>query len=374
MLYEHKVSAGTKSFSKPGDSKSSYKDYNGFMTFTALSVFTRKPLHRAKYRILVTGSRGKSSLVRLIFAGLSAAGLDARGRITGVVPRELAPGGERRIVRNAPGHVEEMRWWLRQIPPPTQAIVMENSAVQPELQGLAAEWLRPTLTVWTNARPDHEDAWGPGENSAGSALYRGIPDEGLLLLGAELAGSTHLQKNLAGRRGETVTMGKSSEGYLAANLALAARALDLLGLRGEKPLAAMKNLPPDVADFRIFSTTDKGAEGARIFLASAFSANDLESTEQLFASTGWREDETSVLYCGRRDRAVRLKSFRPFLERGWREVRTLRGDEPLPLVESWIAGCGGSTRKIFGCGNVKGVPLELLLKLERNEAQWILPC
>lgn len=346
------------------------------MTFTALSGFMQKPIHRAKYRILVTGSRGKSSLVRLIFAGLSAAGLDARGRITGVIPRELAPGGERRIVRSAPGHVEEMRWWLRQIPQEAQGLVMENSAVQPELQGLAAEWLRPTLTVWTNARPDHEDAWGPGENSAILTLARGIPDDGLLLLGAELANSPHLQKILPRRRGENIWMEKTDEGYLTANLALATRALDLLDLRGEATVAAMKNLPPDVADFRIFSIIDEGTNDVKIFLASAFSANDLESTEQLFAATGWGEAETSVLYCGRTDRPARLKSFRPFLERGWREVCTLRGDESLAQVERWISGEGsdaGNVRKIFGCGNVKGAPLELLLKLERDGAQWTLP-
>ena len=349
--------------------------FTNFKAFTRLAGFKQQPPPRAKYRILVTGSRGKSSLVRLIFAGLAAAGLDTRGRITGVLPRELAAGGERRIVRSAPGHVEEMRWWLRQIPQDTQAVVMENSAVQPELQGLAAEWLQPTLTVWTNARPDHEDAWGPGEHAATLALARGIPQDGTLLIGEEPASSPHLQKILAERRDETVLMEKRGEGYLAANLALAARALGLLGVRGEASLAAMENLQPDVADFRIFSI-DEGPKNTRVFLASAFSANDLESTALLFASTGWREADTSVLYCGRPDRPVRLKSFRPFLQRGWREVRTLRGDEPLPQVEGWISGDGsntGNVRKIFGCGNVRGAPLELLLKLERNGTAWTLP-
>ena len=61
------------------------------------------------HRILVTGSRGKSSLVRLLCAGLEACGVSPWGRITGVLPRQIGPGGERLIERTAPAHVEEMR-------------------------------------------------------------------------------------------------------------------------------------------------------------------------------------------------------------------------------------------------------------------------
>ncbi len=43
-------------------------------------------------RILVTGSRGKSSVVRLLYAAMQAAGLQTYARITGVVPRELGAG------------------------------------------------------------------------------------------------------------------------------------------------------------------------------------------------------------------------------------------------------------------------------------------
>ncbi|MFA7621915.1 MAG: hypothetical protein WCY56_08760, partial [Aminobacteriaceae bacterium] len=49
-------------------------------------------LTSAPIRVLVTGSRGKSSVVRLLSAALASFGLEVRGRITGVVPRELRPG------------------------------------------------------------------------------------------------------------------------------------------------------------------------------------------------------------------------------------------------------------------------------------------
>lgn len=317
----------------------------------------------AEYRVLVTGSRGKSSLVRLIAAGIAAAGLAVRGRITGVLPREIGSAGERRIVRNAPGHVEEMRWWLRQIPPATEAVVMENSTVHPDLQGLAVQWLRPSLTVWTNAREDHQDAWGCGHEAAVDALLRGVPDDGTLLLSGELGRSGYVMKRLERRHCPVIVSDDAEAGgrdYRSANLALASAALSALGLGSAEAVTAMRDLPPDVADFRVFLPDE------RTSLASAFSANDPASTEALFALLGWREDDTSLLFSDRADRRARRMAFAPFLARPWQEVRMLGGDADPDELMTWMRG-----RRVFGCGNVAGAPLELLARLEREGCKWI---
>jgi hypothetical protein len=323
----------------------------------------------AKYRILVTGSRGKSSLVRLICAGLSAGGTQTRGRVTGVLPRELfsspspASGGERRIVRNSPGHVEEMRWWLRQIPREVEAVVMENSAVQPDLQGLAALWLQPVLTVWTNAREDHQDAWGAGPEAAFTALLRGVPEGCSLLVSAEL-GASRLMKHLEGRKGPIFVLEKDGRDYRESNLLLAEKALNLLGRASEEARAAMRALPHDIADFRVFRLKDGDTR-----LAAAFSANDLQSTEHLFSLLGWTEAETSVLFADRGDRRARRESFAPFLARRWREVRVADKREDPRGIIGWMGG----GKKVFGCGNVAGFPLEILLSLQEEGCEWTLP-
>jgi UDP-N-acetylmuramyl pentapeptide synthase len=120
-------------------------------------------------RVLVTGSRGKSSTVRFLHAALSNAGLQSYARTTGVVPREYGPDGVRTISRSTGAHVEEMRWWLRKLPVSTQAIVLENSAISPDFQALAGKWSRPDVTILTNTVPDHQEAWGPT-----SACRRGV--------------------------------------------------------------------------------------------------------------------------------------------------------------------------------------------------------
>ena len=94
---------------------------------------------KAKYRVLVTGTRGKSSLVRLMTAGFRSAGMACFSRITGVIPTELSPHGVRRIIRSREGHIKELQWWLSTVPPVADAIVAENSAVSEEFQPLAAK-------------------------------------------------------------------------------------------------------------------------------------------------------------------------------------------------------------------------------------------
>lgn len=314
-----------------------------------------------KHRILATGSRGKSSLVRLLFAGLAAQGLNVRGRITGVLPRELSAHGERRILRNAPGHIGETRWWLSQIPSGTEAIVMENSAVHPELQPLAARWLRPTLIILTNAREDHQEVWGKGRAAAEDALLRGIPDGVPLIAGAEAMASPRLAEILR-RRNPPVVTAPDSENFRLANLSIARKAMDYLGLLGENSDRAMCLLPPDIGDFRIFYP-DSGTT-----LAAAFSANDPESSERLFSLLGWKETDTSVVFSDRGDRPARRVGFKPFLKRDWREVLFVRDKAGSGELRRWMRG-----KQVFGCGNIAGGPLTLLQELTEEGCEWTIP-
>lgn len=315
--------------------------------------------HGAKIRVLVTGSRGKSSLVRLICAGLGAKGLDFRGRITGVLPRELSRAGERLIIRNAPGDIAEMRWWLRQIPRDTEAVVMENSAVHPGLQAMAAKWLRPTVVVWTNARPDHQEVWGEGREAAAYALLQGIPKGARLVVSEEIMNFARIKEPLLAQARSILAVPCEELDFRLSNLNLARKALEFYGLLDEKSEDAMTLLPPDVGDFRVFHMTC----GTK--LASAFSANDIISTERLFSTLGWDEGETSLLFSDREDRPYRRASFGPFLRRAWREVLVQKRNARMRQMEAWIQG-----KQVFGCGNIAGAPLALLQKLTGENCGW----
>ena len=321
-------------------------------------------------RVVVTGARGKSSLTRLLHAGLAACGLKVCARITGVLPRALfSPPYEERVIRRAsPANIGEMRWWLGQIPGDTQAIVVENSAVAPELQNFAARLLSPTLAIWTTVRPDHIEAWGPGREGAARTLIRGIP-AGIPVAGGPDLLRPPLPELLRGNGNalHTPDVPEDAE-HNEANRALALLACGLCmpGFDKNAVFSALESLPPDMADFRIL---ENGGDE----LAVAFSANEPESTELLFRETGWNAHETSLLYHHRPDRIARLDGFLPWIaSRAWREVAFTRSDRPFfssgrgivwnDAVDSpdafrrWWKGRG----RVFACGNVAGWPMKFL--------------
>lgn len=318
-----------------------------------------------RVRVLVTGSRGKSSIVRLLHAGLEACGLQTWSRITGVVPRELGPCGVRDIQRSAGAHVEEMRWWLRRVPASAEAVVLENSAISPDLQPLAARWLRPGLTILSNVLPDHQEAWGAGSAAAAEALLAGLPPGGLVLLPAALRADEGLRERLEKRRCATrYAAAEDIEGprHRSVNAGLALAAIDFLGLPVDHARGVVRNTGRDRYDFRI--VRHRGAE-----LALAFAVNDIASTRAVFGDLGWNEESTHVVYNHRKDRPGRLESFRGWLAGGrWREVSII-GDRPLrrPAGARYLKRADATSllgwlqpgERVFGCGNIAGHPLAL---------------
>lgn len=318
-------------------------------------------------KILVTGTRGKSTLVRLLTGGFRTVGIPCWARITGVIPTEFSPSGVRRIERSAPASMEELKWWLERVPENAGAVVVENSAVSPELQGLAARWLKPDLVVWSNALADHQEVWGPGREEARQVLLRGIPPETVCLLGPELW-KDKIARSALLERGCTLFTVKPDGNILEA---MALEAMRHVGV--ECSVIDPSLVPEDPGTFRIVDM-----EGA--LLAFAFSANEPDTTEVIWRNTGWDMEETTLVYNHRRDRPGRLKAFLPILQRAeWGEVlvtgfhpfrhlgraRFTPLSSPEDLVE-----LVRSRGRVFGCGNVAGLPLKCMEHWRKEERFW----
>ena len=137
-----------------------------------------------------------------------------------------------------------------------------------------------------------------------------------------------------------------------------------MGLDSKKGEDAASSLVSDVADFQVIPLGDSE-------LAAAFSANDLATTKLLFASLEWKMEETTILFNSRRDRPERLKAFLPWLRQpGWKRVlfmgaRLLYPRKGIKYISiSSIADVEEllkREKKVFGCGNVAGMPLAFLI-------------
>ncbi|MBT5268775.1 MAG: poly-gamma-glutamate synthase PgsB, partial [Candidatus Marinimicrobia bacterium] len=100
-----------------------------------------RALKRIPIRIHINGTRGKSSVTRLICAGLREAGFSVLGKTTGSDPRILdLEGKDRKIHRlQKPSIGEQVRFlrYFGQFRP--QAVVLECMAVQPQYQWITEQ-------------------------------------------------------------------------------------------------------------------------------------------------------------------------------------------------------------------------------------------
>src|SRR5947207_9303335 len=102
-------------------------------------VAHRRRLRRIRVRIHVNGTRGKSSVTRLIAAGLRESGIVTCAKTTGTLPRMILPSGlEYPVFRpSGPNVIEQIRIARAAATYPSQALVIECMALQPALQWLS---------------------------------------------------------------------------------------------------------------------------------------------------------------------------------------------------------------------------------------------
>ena len=146
----------------------------------------RRKLARIKTRVHVSGTRGKSSVTRLVAAGMRHAGIATAAKTTGTLARMILPDGrEVPVFRPAGANVtEQIRIVDAAQSLGARALVIECMALQPELHWVSEnKFVRATHGVITNARADHLDVMGPGVADVARTLAGMTPVGGTLITG-----------------------------------------------------------------------------------------------------------------------------------------------------------------------------------------------
>ena len=301
---------------------------------TALGAWemARHVLHRRRIpiRVHVNGSRGKSSVARLIAAGLRAGGLRVVAKTTGSAAAVIhVDGSETPIRRRGGPNIREQLGVIRQATRENcEALVIECMAVRPDLQYTCEHGIvRATHGVITNVRPDHLEVMGPTLDDVAASLAGTVPREAHLFTADENYGaffaararrdrSRHTQCTPAGITAADL----SGFGYIEfpenVNLALAVCAE--VGIPRETALAGMWDVTPDVGAL----TRWRFAEACprtdppsikRLEFVNGFAANDPVSYIRIWRHLGLVEDpERVVLVMNiRGDRQRRSKDLAP---------------------------------------------------------------
>lgn len=271
------------------------------------------------YRILVTGTRGKSSLVRILAAGARVTEPSACGKITGDVPTLLSPDGDREIRRRGPARLaEQARLLFRCSRNATRCLVVESMTITPELMKAEANLLRPTVAAIVNVRDDHQETLGADPDLQRKAYLDSLP-RGCARVTRDPALAPFVSSYDRSLRQPALSFwGRSwldGLGPLQRDLVeLAADVLAELGWDNERSRQAMAAVARQMDNTpRLLSWQQRDF----IFL-DGFSANDTESLEHLWGA--WREDlesarPWSIVLATRADRPVRTSRFCNWISR-----------------------------------------------------------
>lgn len=261
----------------------------GFFEYRQL----RRTLERIPVRILVNGTRGKSSVTRLIAAGLRAGGISVLAKTTGSAARLiLSDGSEEAVRRRGQATIMEHAGLARRAAREgAQALVAECMAVQAETTAVLTEKLaRPTIGVITNVRQDHDDTMGKSLEEVARVLSLSIPFGGDLFMGEEPDAVRALLEQEAARRRTRVHVIKaraedeeicSQFAYpmFPENVALARAVCSVCGVDWEAAGQGMLDASPDPG---VLPVLDFEWKHMAVRVINAFAANDLVSTAMLW--------------------------------------------------------------------------------------------
>jgi poly-gamma-glutamate synthase PgsB/CapB len=254
----------------------------------------RRRLAQIPIRMHVNGTRGKSSVARLIAAGLRFAGRRTCCKTTGTLPRMIMPdGSEYPVFRPSRANViEQIRIVAAAVEIDTEVLVLECMALVPQLQWLCEDKLvRATHAVITNAREDHLDVMGPTGRDVAKALAGMVPVGGKLFT-AELDHLSVFQDVCADRNCELISVSKADVAAIAPldlagfsyvehaeNVALSLKVCDAVGVDRKTALQGMWKAQPDPG---AMTAHEMNFFGREINFVNGFAANDPQSTELIW--------------------------------------------------------------------------------------------
>ena len=308
--------------------------------------FHMRSLDAIPLRIHVNGTRGKSSVTRLIAAGLREAGIRTFAKTTGTAPRVIDAEGKDRIIHRLrlPSIGEQVRlisYFAQEKP---EAVVMECMAVQPQYQWIAEhKMVQSHIGVITNVRPDHMDEMGPTLMDIAHSLCNTVPMNGTLVTGHdrndEILDKVAKNNNSRYIKSDESTVSRDELqefSYMEhpSNVAVALDVCKEAGVARNVALAGMQKVQPDLGALIIWNLVQ---DEKRIQFVNGMAANDPVSTLQIWKFVIDRypgEGGTCVFFNSRDDRPVRTRQL---IELAFEEIKPdyfiVRGDKIEGTIE-----------------------------------------
>lgn len=259
----------------------------------------------------VNGTRGKSTVSRLIESGLRTGGLRVFCKTTGTDPMTIDVHGREELIRRR-GRAnikEQINILCRAADQGAQVLVVECMAVQPELQHAAQhDILRADVGVITNVRRDHTDVMGQTLPQICDALCNTVPKNGVLFTAEEkqVARMARHAQRMGSDFFPIRPDGSEPDFDFAENIALALAVCRHLGVERDTALAGMTQFKRDPYALSLHRL------GQALFI-NGLSINDIQSTcavwEDLRQKHSLENRELILLVNNRADRGSRTEDM-----------------------------------------------------------------
>ncbi len=353
----------------------------------AQNCLHRRALSKIPLRILVNGTRGKTTVVRMIASTLSAAGMKTYAKTTGSQARRIFPdGSEREYRKKRPANILEQLPFVRLAAKGgAQAIVVECMALRPENQCLMADKLvKPHYVVMTNVFVDHVEEIGRTEEETVQVLAGSIPEGAAVIAHDEsfrpYAGRLIVPSEAPGMEAFARCAFPVHEKNVQLVLALA----EELGIARETAVRGILQTKPDIGMYAGFRV-------GRCRVVNAFAANDPESFLTALNDCA-RQGPYQLLFNHRADRGYRLKAFAQAIagcaapplrigvigeEKRWaaRYMRRMTGLETAAVADApaYVRALGAEEgeSRLLCAGNIRGEGQQLLEVLIKDAQTYV---
>lgn len=309
-------------------------------------------------RIAVTGTRGKSSVVRLLASILREDGRKVLAKTTGSEAKYILPDGSETEVfrRGIPSIIEQKKLLRKAALLEVDCIVAEIMSIHPENHYVESQKiLKPNLVAITNIRQDHIDAMGKTKDEIAAVFCHDIPEKSKIFI-HEHENSFVFQNAVKKAKGELIVAGKESSSFwmnssnqkspieFSENYDLVFKIADYLNINEQAISNGIRKAKYDIGQPKIW--TYKTEEiNKTIYFVNGFAANDPDSTFQMIS---------------------KIKPLLPRIENqfvGLLCLRTDRGDRTVQWIEALNNGAANFFEKVF----VQGVHARIV----KRKIKWI---
>lgn len=323
-----------------------------FLVLLLLGILERvnhnKNLSKINTRINVNGTRGKSTVTRLITGVLKEAGIKVVGKTTGTSARIIYwnKDEEKPITRGplGPNIIEQKKVVREAAKLEAEAFVTECMAVNPDYQiTFQNSLVKATIGVIVNVREDHLDLCGPTLDFIAESFTSTIPQDGYLII-TDSKYNDYFIKIAEKRNCKTIIADESKipSGYLdkfgyiifPENVSIALAVAEALNIDRDIALRGMLNANPDPGALSIYPI---GKENNGYFV-NGFAANDPNSTLFIWnhiQSIGYQTDKNLILVNCRPDRVDRTIQFaEDVLPNMDIDILVVMGENTRPITEA----------------------------------------